>query len=79
MPTRREFLGNKQPQIISLCELLNGFQIGLNQAITVNFKDVLSVLAFDEFATAKPRLALVQIVKLLENALVFYLFRKPVR
>jgi hypothetical protein len=79
MPTRGEFLRNEQPQIVPLGELLNGFQIVLNEAVAVNFKDVLSVLAFDEFATAKPRLALVQVVKLLENALVFYLFRKPVR
>ena len=79
MPTRREFLRNKQPQIVSLSELLNGFQIGLNEVIAVNFKCVLSVLAFDDFATAKPWLAFVQIVKLFQNAFVFYFFRKPVR
>jgi hypothetical protein len=57
-------LRNEQPQIVSLGELLNGFQIVLNEAIAVNFKDVFSVLAFNEFATAKPWLAFVQIVKL---------------
>jgi hypothetical protein len=59
MPTRREFLRNKQAQIVSLGELLNGFQIGLDEAIAINFEDVLSMLAFNEFATAKPRLAFV--------------------
>ena len=64
---------------MSFGELLNGFQVGLDEAIAVDLKDILSVLAFDEFATAEPRLGLVQIVELLQNAFVFYFFRKPVR
>jgi hypothetical protein len=79
MPTRREFLRNKQSQIVSLGELLNGFQVGLDEAIAVDLKDILSVLAFDEFATTKPGLAFVEVVKLLQNAFVFHVFRKPVR
>ena len=79
MPTRREFLRNKQPEIVSLGELLNGFQIGLNEVIAVNFKGVFSVLALDDFATAKPWLAFVQIVKFFQDAFVFYFFWKPLR
>ena len=70
---------NEQPQVVSLGELLNGIQIVLNEAIAVNFKDVLSMLAFDEFATAKPGLGLVEIVKLFQNAFEFHFFGQPVR